>query len=143
MRETSLYDYAVIRVVPSVERGERLNVGVILYAPTRRFLGALVHLDPERLRALAPQLDFSALQEQLDHFVQVCYGKKNSGPVGQLSQSERFHWLVAPRSTIIQTSPVHSGSCGDPQAELQSLLNKLVLVTKHQDASESDRAKTF
>ena len=143
MRETSLYDYAVIRVVPSVERGECLNVGVILYAPTRRFLGALVHLDRERLGAVAPQLDFSALQEQLDHFVQVCYGKKNSGPVGRLSQSERFHWLVAPRSTIIQTSPVHSGSTGNPQAELQSLLNKLVLVAKHQDASESDRAKTF
>jgi Protein of unknown function (DUF3037) len=143
VRETSLYDYAVIRVVPSVERGECINVGVILYAPTRRFLGALIHLDRERLQALAPQLDLPALQEQLDHFVQVCYGKKNSGPVGQLSQSERFHWLVAPRSTIIQISDVHSGSCSDPQAELQNLLKKLVLVEAYQDASENDKAKTF
>jgi len=143
VRETSSYDYAVIRVVPCVERGEFLNVGIILYCPTRRFLGASLHLDQERLGVLAPQLDFSALQEQLEHLVQVCYGKKNSGPVGQLSQSERFHWLVAPRSTIIQTSAVHSGRCSDPEVELQSLLNKLVLVPKHQEASESEKAKTF
>ena len=143
MRETSSYDYAVIRVVPCVERGERLNVGVILYCPTRRFLGVLLHLDQERLHALAPRVDFPALQQQLEHLVQVCYGKKNSGPVGQLSQSERFHWLVAPRSTIIQTSPVHSGTSSDPQATLQSLLKKLVLVEEYQDASESDVANTF
>ena len=127
MRETSSYDYAVIRVVPCVERGEYLNVGIILYCPTRRFLGALVHLDQERLYVLAPQLDFSALQEQLEHLVRVCEGKKNSGPVGHLSQSERFHWLVAPRSTIIQTSPVHAGISNDPEEASQGLLKKLVL----------------
>jgi len=143
VRETSSYDYAVIRVVPCVERGECINVGVILYCSTRRFLGALVHLDQQRLHALAPQLDVSALQLQLEHLVQVCYGKKNSGPVGQLSQSERFNWLVAPRSTIIQASPIHSGTCSDPQAALQSLLKKLVVVEAYQDASESDVAKTF
>ncbi len=143
MRETSSYDYAVIRVVPCVERGEFLNVGIILYCPTRRFLGASLHLDQERLGVLAPQLDFSALQEQLEHLVQVCYGKKNSGPVGQLSQSERFHWLVAPRSTIIQTSPVHTGVSNDPEEVLQGLLKKLVLVGAYQDASESDAANTF
>lgn len=143
MRETSSYDYAVIRVVPCVERGECINVGVILYCSTRRFLGALVYLDQQRLHALAPQLDVSTLQLQLEHLVQVCYGKKNSGPVGQLSQSERFNWLVAPRSTIIQTSPIHSGTSSDPQAALQSLLKKLVVVEAYQDASESDVAKTF
>ena len=143
MRETSSYDYAVIRIVPCVERGEFLNVGIILYCPTRRFLGALLHLDQERLRALAPQLDFSALQEQLEHLIKVCYGKEDSGPVGQLSQSERFHWLVAPRSTIIQTSPVHSGISSDPAGALRGLLKKLVLVEAYQEASESDAANTF
>ncbi len=132
MRETSSYDYAIIRVVPHVERGECLNVGVILYSPTRRFLGALLHYDQERLHALAPQLDFSALQQQLEHIVHVCYGRKQGGPIGQLSQSERFNWLVSPRSTIIQTSPVHAGICSDPEEELRSLLKKLVLVETEQ-----------
>ena len=128
MHVNNSYDYAIIRIVPCVERGECLNVGVILHCPTRRFLGALVHLDQERLHALAPQLDFTALQQQLEHLVRICHGEENSGPVGQLSQSERFHWLVATRSTIIQTSPVHSGICSDPEAALQSLLKKLVLL---------------
>jgi hypothetical protein len=128
MHANNSYDYAVIRVVPSVERGECLNAGVILYCPTRRFLGAAVQIDQERLRALAPQLDFPALQQQLEHLVRICHGEENSGPVGKLSRSERFHWLVAPRSTIIQTSPVHSGICSDPEAALQGLLKKLVLL---------------
>ena len=143
MRETSSYDYAIIRVVPYVERGECLNVGVILYSPTRRFIGALIHFDQERLRALAPQLDFSALQQQLEHLVRVCNGKKSGGPIGQLSQSERFNWLISPRSTIIQTSPVHAGICADPQEELQGLLKKLVLVEAYYDASANDAAGTF
>jgi Protein of unknown function (DUF3037) len=123
----SSYDYAVIRIVPSVERGECLNIGVILFCRTQRFLDVLTCLDQQRLSVLAPQLDFSALQQQLEHLVQVCEGKKESGPIGQLSLSERFHWLVSPRSTIIQPSPVHSGLCSDPQAVLQSLFQKLVL----------------
>ena len=128
MHVNNSYDYAVIRVVPCVERGECLNVGVILYCPTRRYLGAAVHLDQKRLHALAPQLDFPVLQQQLEHLVRISHGEENSGPVGRLSQSERFHWLVAPRSTIIQTSPVHSGICIDPEAALQGLLKKLVLL---------------
>ncbi len=126
MHATSLYDYAIIRIVPWVERGECLNVGVILFCPTRRFLGALLYLDQQRLSMLAPHLDFPAVQEQLEHLVQICYGKAESGPIGQLSQSERFHWLVSPRSTIIQTSPVHTGICSDPEIALQQLLEKLV-----------------
>jgi hypothetical protein len=80
------------------------------------------------LRALAPHLDFPAVQQQLEHILQVCHGKKQGGPIGQLSPSERFNWLVSPRSTIIQTSPVHAGICSDPEEELQNLLKKLVLV---------------
>ncbi len=128
MRETSLYDYAIIRIVPCVERGEYINVGVILYCPTRRFLGALTHLDKQRLSAFAPQLDFPAVQQQLEHLLQICSGKSESSPVGKLSPSERFHWLVSPRSTVIQTSPVHSGICSDPKTALQDLLKKLVLL---------------
>lgn len=128
MPATSSYDYAIIRLVPSVERGECINIGIILFCRTRRFLGALIHADPQRLNALVLQADISAVQEQLDHLLQVCYGKSESGPIGQLSQPERFHWLVSPRSTIIQTSPVHSGLCSDPAATLQSLLQKLVLL---------------
>jgi len=124
---TSSYDYAVIRLVPCVERGECINVGVILFCRTRRFLGALIQLDEERLHGFAPNMDFAQVQQQLDHLLQVCYGKAESGPIGQLSQSERFHWLVSPRSTIIQISPVHVGLCTDPNVALQQLLEKLVL----------------
>ncbi|HEY5003346.1 MAG TPA: DUF3037 domain-containing protein [Ktedonobacteraceae bacterium] len=127
MLATSSYDYAIIRVVPYVERGECINIGIILFCRTRRFLGALLHLDQQRLGVLAPQLDFSAVQQQLEHLLQVCYGKEESGPIGLLPQSERFHWLVAPRSTIVQTSPTHSGTCNDPESTLQDLLKKLVL----------------
>jgi Protein of unknown function (DUF3037) len=124
----SSYDYAIIRVVPYVERGECINVGIILFCRTRRFLGMLTHLDQQRLRILAPQLDLSAVQQQLEHLEKICYGKKESGPLGELSPSERFHWLVSPRSTIIQTSPVHCGICNDPAAALHNLLRRLVLV---------------
>ncbi len=127
MPAISSYDYAIIRIVPYVERGECINVGVILFCRTRRFLGALLHVDQQRLSVLSPQLDFSAMQQQLEHLLHVCYGKEGSGPIGQLPQSERFHWLVAPRSTIIQPSPVHSGMCSDPEVALQDLLKKLVL----------------
>ena len=122
------YDYAIIRVVPSLERGECVNVGVILFCRTRRFLDALIQVDHARLHLLAPELDLAAVEQQLDHLLRVCRGYPESGPIGQLSQSERFHWLVAPRSTIIQTSPVHSGLCTyDPSSTLQVLMRKLVL----------------
>ncbi|GCE26883.1 hypothetical protein KDA_23670 [Dictyobacter alpinus] len=127
MPATSSYDYAIIRVVPRVDRGECINVGVILYCRTRRFLGALIHVDEARLQAFAPTLDLAALQIQLHHFLQVCEGKAESGPVGQLSQSERFQWLVAPRSATIQLSPVHSGLCQHPEQTLHTLMQKLVL----------------
>ena len=130
MPVTSSYDYAVIRVVPCVERGEYINVGVILFCKTQRFLGAQVRLNIPRLQALAPTLDISQLQEGLEHLLCVCNSqgsKAERGPIGQLSQSERFHWLVSPRSTIIQTSPTHSGLCSDPPATLEKLMRQLVL----------------
>jgi hypothetical protein len=123
------YDYAIIRMMPSVERGECLNVGVILFCRTRRFLDLLIHLDTSRLLSLAPDLDLEAVQQQLETLSLICRGESEAGSLSLLSQSERFHWLVSPRSTIIQTSPVHSGLCADPQAALYHLLQKMVLVT--------------
>jgi len=128
MRATSSYDYVIIRVVPRVERGECINTGVILFCRTRRFLGMLVHVDEPRLLALAPDLDLTVIQQHLDTLSLVCAGGPDAGYVGQLSQSERFHWLTSPRSTIIQPSPVHSGLCDDPTAALEHLLETMVLM---------------
>ncbi|MDQ2717909.1 MAG: DUF3037 domain-containing protein [Chloroflexota bacterium] len=127
MHALNSYDYAVIRVVPCVERGEFINAGVILFCRTRGFLGALIHLDSQRLAVLAPHIDLSEVQSRLEIISHICAGGPDSGLIGQLSQSERFHWLVSPRSTIIQTSPVHSGLCSDPPAALQHLLTSMVL----------------
>lgn len=128
MPASSLYDYALVRLVPCVEREEFINVGVILFCRTRRFLGALVHLDEQRALALDPGLDLQAVQQHLDAIPMICAGGKEAGYVGQLSQSERFHWLVSPRSTIIQTSPVHSGVSDDPESTLQHLFKTMVLL---------------
>jgi hypothetical protein len=127
MPATSSYDYAIIRIVPHVERGECVNAGVILFCRTRRFLGARFHLDTARLRALAPQLDSAAVQDELNAIARICEGGPAAGTLGQMSQSERFHWLVSPRSTVIQTSPVHMGKCVDPEAALAHLLQSLVM----------------
>ena len=126
MHALSSYDYAIIRVVPNVERGECINVGVLLFSRTQRFLKVRVHLDQARVLALAPDLDLAAIQQELDAIVQVCEGGPESGPLGQMSQSERFHWLVSPRSTIIQTSQVHPGLCADPEETLERLLKTMV-----------------
>lgn len=120
MPAPALYEYAYIRVVPRVERGEFCTVGVILFCRTRRFLG--VRLDWTRLHHLAPTLDPEEVQEHLALFPRICAGE---GPIGQLGQAEAFHWLVAPHSTVIQTSPVHAGLCSDPQATLERLLQGL------------------
>lgn len=122
------FDYAVVRVVPRVERGEFVNAGVILFSRTARFLEARIALDAARLSALAPSIDRETVQSYLDAIPRICAGGDDAGPIGALSQSERFHWLVAPRSTIIQTSPVHSGVHGDLPAALAHLFEKLVLT---------------
>ncbi len=116
--------------MPYVERGECINVGVILFCRTRRFLGALTHLDHQRLLALAPDLDLHVVADHLNLFILTCRGGVEAGSPGQMSQSERFHWLVSPRSTIIQTSPVHCGLCTDPEATLHDLLKKLVVTSQ-------------
>ena len=122
----SVFEYAIVRIVPRVERGEFINAGVVLFCRTRRFLGARIDLDIARLTALAPDLDIAPIQEQLDHILLVCEGGAAAGPIGLLPQSERFRWLVAPRSTIVQPSPVHSGICDDPQAALDRLMASMV-----------------
>ncbi len=118
----STYEYAYVRVVPRVERGEFLNVGVILFCRTRRFLAVHIKLDNQRLHRLAPELDITVVQEQLALLSSICAGE---GPIGQLGQAEAFHWLVAPHSTVIQTSPVHAGMCTDPALMLEHLAETL------------------
>lgn len=118
------YDYAILRVVPRVERGEFLNAGVILFCRTRRFLAAAVALDRAALAALAPTgFDVEAAAEALHLIPAICAGE---GPIGALPQADRFHWVVAPHSTIIQASPVHCGRCTDPAAALEHLMNVMV-----------------
>jgi hypothetical protein len=126
MPEHSSYDYAIIRVVPRVERGECVNVGVVLFCRTLDFLDVHIQVDEARLLALAPDLDLQEVRQQLESMALICAGRSQAGGIGHLSQSERFHWLVAPRSTIIQTSAVHCGLSCNPAATLRQLLATLV-----------------
>ena len=126
MPTPSSFDYAVLRVVPRVERQEFVNVGVILYCLTQRFLGASVLLHAEKLRALAPDIALELVEAHLAAVPRLCAGGRGTGPIGQLPQKERFHWLVAPRSTMIQVSPVHSGLCTEPHAALEHLMATMV-----------------
>lgn len=127
MPEPSSFDYAVIRIVPRVEREEFVNAGVILFCLGQHFLQARVYLDEARLSAFWPELDFPALRAHLEAFPRVCAGDPDAGPIARLSARERFHWLVAPRSTMLQISPVHSGLCDSTQAALEELFTRLVM----------------
>jgi hypothetical protein len=120
------FQYAIIRVVPRVERGELVNVGVVFFCRPRRYLAARIALDEARLAAFAPELDLEEVRAHLDAMTRIAAGEPDSGPVARLDQSERFHWLVAPSSTVIQTSPVHTGLCEDPEETHARLLEKLV-----------------
>ena len=120
------YDYAIVRVVPRVEREEFINAGVILSCQLQDFLGARIDLDERRLLALDAGVDLETVRANLASIPVVCAGGPAAGPIGKLSARERFHWLVAPRSTIIQTSPVHSGRCQDPAAALDHLVQTMV-----------------
>lgn len=126
MQEKHLFEYAVIRVVPRVERGEFLNVGVIVYCHSKRFLRALCTLDKAKLRTLDAELDLDTLERYLQVFGLVCKGGPEGGTIGQMTISERFHWLTATRSTIIQTSPVHLGLAVDPEEALNKLFEQQV-----------------
>lgn len=121
------YDYAVIRVVPRVERGERINAGVIVSCPTQQFLEARIALDAARLRALDPAIDIAEIEAALAVIPWIAAGDPRGGPVAKLPRGERFHWLIAPRSAVIQTSPVHTGIDDDPRAALDTLLVRYVL----------------
>jgi len=120
------YDYAVIRVVPKVDREEFINAGVIVSCPELSFLEARIKLDESRLLALDPQVDLDLVRKHLASIPIICRGGDGAGSIGQLPQRQRFHWLVAPRSTVIQTSPVHTGRCGDPAAALDHLVATMV-----------------
>jgi hypothetical protein len=119
------FQYAVLQVVPRLERGERMNAGVVLFCRRRRFLAARVHLDEDRLRALDPAADPAALRRHLDALAAVAAGE-GEDPVARLDRSERFHWLAAPSSTVVQPSPVHTGLTEDPAATLDKLFAALV-----------------
>jgi Protein of unknown function (DUF3037) len=124
--EAEAFQYALLRAVPSLPRGEGLNVGVLLYSPRHRFLEARTTLDPERLRLLDPDLDLDAVRAHLNLIEQVAAGEPSAGPIAGLERSERFGWITSPSSTTIQPSPVHTGVCEDPAAMLEHLFGSLV-----------------
>jgi len=124
--QPSSYDYAVVRVVPRVERGEFVNAGVIVKCAALGFLQARIELDEARVRALDPAADLDAIRAALAAIPVICAGGPAAGALGALSLRERFDWLVAPRSATVQTSPVHVGRCEDPQATLAHLLQRMV-----------------
>lgn len=125
-QEPHLFEYAVIRVVPHVEREEFLNVGVILYCVSEKFLSCLAEVDEQRLRALCEKIDFGELRNHIQSFERICAGGGDAGPIGKLSMPERFRWLTSPRSTIVQTSKVHPGLCTDAKETLARLYQQLV-----------------
>ncbi|CCH53865.1 hypothetical protein BN8_02997 [Fibrisoma limi BUZ 3] len=127
MPEKHLFEYAVIRVVPRVEREEFLNVGIIVYCPGQGFLQTMYELPEDRLRAFSGELDVPELHERLGAFVRICAGRSEGGPIGQLPLAARFRWLTAARSTVVQTSPVHPGLCTDAHETLTRLFSQLVL----------------
>jgi len=121
------YDYAIIRVVPRVERGEQLNVGIVLSCVDSEFLEMRIHLDESRLRAIAPDVDLDGIKAALATLEAVCKGGPEAGPVGELPARGRFRWMVSPRSTVVQPSSVHTGRTEDPAAALRHLFESMVL----------------
>ena len=129
----SPFAYAILRLVPSVERGERLNVGVVLFCRQRGFLGARVAVDVDRVRALAPDIECEPLAAHLRGLAAVAEGDPSAGPIAAMDQSDRFGWLAAPSSTIVQPSEVHTGLCEDPDVTLDALFERLVAVPAARD----------
>lgn len=126
MQGKHLFEYAVVRIVPQVEQEEFLNAGVILYCSAKKFLRCRVVIDDTRLRMLCNDIDFDELRSHVHSFERICRGGKDAGPIGELSLPERFRWLTAARSTVIQTSKVHPGLCNDPEETLNQLFEKMV-----------------
>lgn len=123
------FDYAVLRVVPRVEREEFVNAGVILYSQELRYLACCIGLDCDRLRALSPDVDIEAIEQHLHAFSKVCSGNPDGGPMAKLSQRERFHWLTAPRSTMLQTSSIRTGICSRDGMSHEDLDQRLFDIT--------------
>ncbi|MDB4980170.1 MAG: hypothetical protein JWM82_922 [Myxococcales bacterium] len=123
------FDYVLVQVVPRVDRDERLNVGVILFCPAAAWLGCRFALDEARLRAFAPTLDVAAVASQLEAIRAVCAGDATAGEIAALTPSERFHWLAATRSTVVQTGPGHAGLSDDPAAALERIFEAAVGVS--------------
>lgn len=123
MQEQHLFEYAVIRVVPKMEREEFINVGVVLYCKKQRYLQARLHFNEERLRAFAPTLDIAEVKEYLQALVGITHGEKNGGPIALLDAASRFRWLTAVRSTVVQTSRIHPGFCMQLDDQLAQLAN--------------------
>jgi hypothetical protein len=127
MQDKHLFEYAVIRVVPRVEREEFLNVGIILYCKTKKFLECIYKVDKQRLQSLCADLDCNEVEGHLYSFENICRGIKDAGAIGSLDMASRFRWLTATRSTIVQTSKVHPGFTHEPKETLQKLFEQLVL----------------
>jgi len=130
MSSRSPYDFAIIRIVPRVEREEFVNAGVVVFCPARQYLEAKVLIDEPRLKALWPDLDIGVIQQHLEPFPMVCAGNPDAGPIAQRPLRERFHWIVSPRSTMIQISPVHTGLTENPETTLNELYDKQVAVKR-------------
>lgn len=126
MHAPHTYDYAIVRVVPRVERGEFVNAGIILSCDVERYLQACIDLDEDALLALDAHVDLDLVKSTLAVIPAICAGGADAGAIGRLSPRERFHWLVAPRSTMVQTSPVHTGRCSDLQAALDHLMSTMI-----------------
>jgi hypothetical protein len=130
VHELRTYDYAIVRVVPRVERGEFVNVGIILSCDIERTLLARIEVDERALLALHSGVDIELVRGALASIPAICAGAEDAGPIAKLSARERFHWLVSPRSTIVQTSPVHSGQCSDLETALEHLMNRMIRRSK-------------
>jgi hypothetical protein len=126
VQEKHLFDFAVVRLVPCVEREEFVNVGVVLYCHEKNYLRSAFDLNETRVRAVCADVDIDEVKEHLSAFEQICIGGESAGPIGLLPAGERFRWLTAPRSTIVQTSPVHTGLSTDVEETLETLLAKMV-----------------
>ncbi|MCI4670342.1 MAG: DUF3037 domain-containing protein [Bacteroidia bacterium] len=127
MQEKHVFEYGIVRLVPQVERGECINVGLILFCKRKRFLGMKYHLNKERLEAFCPDLNLSEVEQYLKSWKEITIGKQFPDYIAKLDAAERFRWLTATKSTILQSSKVHPGLCSDPQAELDKLFGKYVL----------------
>ncbi len=127
MQDKVTYEFAIIRVVPRVEREEFFNVGVILFSKRKKFLGVKYHIDKTKLEAFSNELEFDLIESYLKSWEDICEGAPKGGPIGEFELSDRFRWLAATRSTIIQSSKTHPGLCADPEKELEDIFEKYVL----------------